>query len=600
MDFETLEELIRQGRFDAVSEQLTDTSGIQDADVHRRLAGLCARAGLADRVLQELKLAHRDDPDDLATLKRIATAQVDAGNAHKAIKCYRQLVDADPKDVESWEELGSLLHQTAQLEEAEDAYLKAFHLTGERRFQALAQRLQKAVPQIPHEDEPEQYPSSLHCQRFVALFSGREGVFARQWTRREEAGYAPVHEPFTPQVAANHLLGNHTVGIYPLRNDNTVNFAALDLDLSKAVLRKFRRGTPGWNAAMDRLVEYALHLQTLTRYYGLPCYLEDSGSKGRHLWLFFAEPLSGRVARSLARFLFEAAGPPPQDVGVEVFPKQHQLSSDGLGNLIKLPLGIHRLTGQRAVFLEDGDPVPQEREERFLQAIERVHRRDVVELFETVTPTPEDEPEPERQAVSLRRDPLETSYHLEHDRQAQFLLSRCATLRALVQKAELDAELSHDEARVLIHTLGHLETGPAAVNALLRRCPGSEESLFLRSRLRGNPMSCPKIRARIPEVTSRLPCNCQFAPEAGLYPTPLLHLRAESVASLNSLQLQALLDDFLRVRQEIHKLGQLCRLYEERLSAWFDEAGIDRLETSMGSLVRVTADDGTHQLLLKV
>lgn len=36
-------------------------------------------------------------------------------------------------------------------------------------------------------------------------------------------------------------------------------------------------------------------------------------------------------------------------------------------------------------------------------------------------------------------------------------------------------------------------------------------------------MSCPKIRKRIPQVTSRLECNCQFDGSGDHYPTPLLH-----------------------------------------------------------------------------
>lgn len=37
---------------------------------------------------------------------------------------------------------------------------------------------------------------------------------------------------------------------------------------------------------------------------------------------------------------------------MEVFPKQVQLTGKGLGNLVKLPLGIHRLTGKRSYFIE--------------------------------------------------------------------------------------------------------------------------------------------------------------------------------------------------------------------------------------------------------
>jgi hypothetical protein len=46
----------------------------------------------------------------------------------------------------------------------------------------------------------------------------------------------------------------------------------------------------------------------------------------------------------------------------------------------------------------------------------------------------------------------------------------------------------------------------------------------LQSPLAGNPVSCPKIRKRIPHVTGAVPCNCQFDVQAGQYPNPRLHL----------------------------------------------------------------------------
>ena len=76
-------------------------------------------------------------------------------------------------------------------------------------------------------------------------------------------------------------------------------------------------------------------------------------------------------------------------------------------------------------------------------------------------------------------------------------MARCPALKAVVDNLNRTLQVSRDETQVLIHTLGHLEHGPEAVNALFQRCLNADPSLFLKSRLRGNPMSCPKIRVRI-------------------------------------------------------------------------------------------------------
>ncbi|MBI4576710.1 MAG: hypothetical protein HY722_10650 [Planctomycetes bacterium] len=77
---------------------------------------------------------------------------------------------------------------------------------------------------------------------------------------------------------------------------------------------------------------------------------------------------------------------------------------------------------------------------------------------------------------------------------------------------------------VLVHTLGHLSPGVLAVNYILSRCVDVGPEVFLTSPLSGNPMSCPKVRKRIPQVTSRVDCSCTFPFAPDRYPTPPLHL----------------------------------------------------------------------------
>jgi hypothetical protein len=187
-------------------------------------------------------------------------------------------------------------------------------------------------------------------------------------------------------------------------------------------------------------------------------------------------------------------------------------------------------------------------------------------------------------AHSAIEEPL---YHPAHDDELQFLLSRCVTLRTLELKVEQTGQLNHDEVRVLVHTIGHLATGPQAVNSMLSRCLETDPSLFLKSPLRGNPMGCAKIRARIPEVTSTVACDCTFAPQSGLYPTPLLHLSGRhSGPRLEQLQFQALLTDFLQARKEAARWARLVESLSAKIELWFEELGVEEVQTPMGVLRR--------------
>jgi hypothetical protein len=596
-----LEEMVVAERFAEVEETLRDlpSGDIRDAALHLRLADLCEAAGLGERLVTELNLAYRDDPSNLDILRRLGHVHADAGRSERALKCWRHVVSRAPTDVETWEELGALLTALARPEEARQTYEQAFEKTGRQHFLALARGLDRPRPE-EEAPAPGLADESL-LVRFVSLFSGREGVYARQWCHRGQGGYTPIHEPFTLKVAQNHLLGNHTIGVYPIRLDNTVNFAALDFDLPRAALEG-----PRQRAVREALLRHLEVLVERAAGQDLPVYLEDSGWKGYHAWVFFSEPVTARVARRLLVELTHLAGPPPAGIRVELFPKQPSLPVDGLGNLIKLPLGLHRMTGRRAVFVgPDGAPLADQ--ETYLQSLVRLDREAVHRFLERRAEQADDwtEPPPLEEAepgAAPREREAPPQYDPEGDIELQLLLSRCATLRALIDRAGEERTLTHDEAMVVVHSVGHLSQGVQAVNSVLRACPEVDPRLYLKSRLRGNPVSCPKIRSRIPHVTSHLPCNCQFPENAGLYPNPLLHLQVAggSTGELDTLQFQALLADYLRARKALSDAQRLCDKFTARLDRWFDQAGVDEFRTPMGLLRRQRDAQGQTSFQLDV
>jgi hypothetical protein len=80
------------------------------------------------------------------------------------------------------------------------------------------------------------------------LFRGQDEVYAVRWTntRSGKAGYAPAvaggwngrpatgrpkrHLALTDEVVGEHLQGSKTIGVYPLRKDDTCWFLACDFD----------------------------------------------------------------------------------------------------------------------------------------------------------------------------------------------------------------------------------------------------------------------------------------------------------------------------------------------------------------------------------
>ena len=360
------EELIRareRGNLDvaALRARLAGLRQLREPALHLAWAGVLEELGLLEEALVELHLALRDDPGNLATARRLAELYLDHGQPRKAAQVWESLLEHRPRDPLPYLEAGRAREEAGDLEKARELYRLGGERTGDAvlaaRLEQLGSLLESPPPAQPPPGE-ELHPQPHHLTAFLSLFAGREGVYARQWVSPTgESGYTPVHEPLTAKVAENHLLGNHTLGVYPVRLDNSVGFIAFDLDLAKFAVNQALPSQRLFEALMAKVHRQACRLLDLAAAQDLPAYLEDSGFKGRHVWIFLQEPVPAGVARKCAELLAARLLPLPPEITLEVFPKQAHVKPGSLGNLIKLPLGIHRRTGRRAVFLTpEGTP----------------------------------------------------------------------------------------------------------------------------------------------------------------------------------------------------------------------------------------------------
>lgn len=163
----------------------------------------------------------------------------------------------------------------------------------------------------------------MDLTRYMELFQGRRDVFAQQYT---DGSWSPVRRPITPSDYEDHLRGEITYGIYPITNINSTKLICFDID------------TMGADPRME--LHKALNELRIGENQRI---LEMSGRKGFHLWLPFQHWAPAGVAYRAGQAVLQRAGIEK----MEVYPKQESLDRDKpLGNLIKLPLGIHRVSGQ--------------------------------------------------------------------------------------------------------------------------------------------------------------------------------------------------------------------------------------------------------------
>ncbi len=144
------------------------------------------------------------------------------------------------------------------------------------------------------------------------------------------------HQPgfLTSDLVLRHLKGEITLGVMLLQEGtSTAKAGAIDIDCP--------RDAP----TLTEALAIAKQIQTTAAAHGLTVYLEFSGSRGFHVWLFVDQPLTGATIISVLEDLAEAAGFQAK----EIFPN-HPITES---KCLKLPCGINRKSGRRSGFLAD-------------------------------------------------------------------------------------------------------------------------------------------------------------------------------------------------------------------------------------------------------
>lgn len=457
----------------------------------------------------------RADPRPLAALAE------SLGLGIVAMRAWQEVVARDPSDGEAWLALAALHYERGDVARSESCRRRAGDLG------RIA-----SVPSAAPEDEPPPpgEPTEGDLVRFCHLFSGREDVHARMWRDPVRGvGYSPVPTPLTPDLVRAHIRGSMTLGVYFVRRDDTVAMLCLDLDVTRAALRAAEGDAAASARLRGEVAEEGLRLLASVRELGLDPLFEDSGHKGRHLWLFFDAPAPAARVVAVGRRLVTRLRPASPRLAVELFPKQAQVREGGTGNLVKLPLGLHLGSGRRAVLLDDAgqplvDPFLRLRGVRraSLAALE-AKLADVAEAPEEPASGPAPTPTPSPPAVAAPSEPEWTEADYDASPRVAAVLRGCAVVREIVRRALADRAMDRDSAVVLAHSLGHFPDGPRAVNYALGRVPGFSAEAHMGAPHRGSPVSCARVRQRVPDVVARVGCDCTLSPGPGEYPNPLLH-----------------------------------------------------------------------------
>ena len=193
---------------------------------------------------------------------------------------------------------------------------------------------------------------------FIERFS--TGHWARQGelnARKRSTSYIPGDKcHLSPTLVRQHLSKEITLASYAITRNNTCRFLVIDFDVETAIAQENMRANGASKAYVEaeNLIKQKITdtIEKMISYLRISrdqILIEQSGSKGFHLWIFFSEELPAHDVYRLRGVLRKEL----DLVQYEIYPEQESGSDTNPGSLIKLPLGVNRKTFKRCFFLDD-------------------------------------------------------------------------------------------------------------------------------------------------------------------------------------------------------------------------------------------------------
>ncbi|MBT3375843.1 MAG: hypothetical protein HN742_24270 [Lentisphaerae bacterium] len=354
---------------------------------------------------------------------------------------------------------------------------------------------------------------------WVQWFAYGHGSVTRQYVdSMGRHGYRPASKTLNARYLRDHWEGRHTLAVPVFGKGDHVAFAVIDLDVSRRVLDTLTQAE--LQAKRVELLDDALGLVDVAHRAGVDGVIEDSGCKGYHVWFFLRNPVSAKLARHFLAELCRVAGDSPGGTHRELLPGSDTCPPDGNGARIKLPLGIHRLTGTRCGFINpDGSSCTPVEEQQVVRGRTDAGRmRNAIEKWTRWQSADQPPRTPQPHA------PLGGALNATGLKEVR---AGCAVLRALQRKASETHDLSHHERTVLRGILAPL--GPAGhgeLHRIVRHCRNYDRRLT--DRMIGSagpkPLGCRRIKEILGPFADEVGCACHFKPKKGEYAHPLRHV----------------------------------------------------------------------------
>jgi len=527
---------------------------------------------------------------------------------------YRQLIDHETKEL--WEDLLQMYSDVG-------AYNKASTIMG--RITAMQNENDKDTNSkgMIFCEEPsdstfvsEAFINPSFLQQYMKLFAGREDTYGKEELNKgKKRCVEQMAEPLTEDIIKAHIEGKFTASTFVQRSNHTVKYLIIDVDISKRVLLQ---GSDGETIQkyLPKAAETSRKLLKVLKKIGLKGYLEDSGFRGYHIWLFFTEWIPTRYVSMLTDIIEEDLGKIDTDVTIEYFPNKGKMRNGSFGQSMKLPLGFHVRTGRRSQMMDE-DFAPVFVNEEYLGDIAKFSLQAIKKIIGY-------------HSGNEKKEIKEVDSNLEGfgeiSEQIRVVLEGCNLMRYLCQKARKTGYLTHFERLSVLYVFGHLgDEGKTFVHTVMEFTLNYQYHVTEKfiQKIPLKPISCIKLRDQYKQITAEYGCSCDFKRTRNCYPSPVLHAiklsgtvsqdvtvptsrtlskekEKKVVEEINiHKKVQELAGRIIEMKKQKRGIDKAIRKAESELEKIYDQAGIDCLEVDMGLLMR-RKTDGAYEWMIEI
>ena len=432
---------------------------------------------------------------------------------------------------------------------------------------------------------------AMYINKYLEFFKGRNNAYARGYNEKGgQRGYYLINMELSYTEVESMINLRNSIGVLPLDKDNKTGFIVIDIDIDKRVIIESGDDGVTFNNMLERAKNYAFDIKNLLKENGNNSYVEFSGYKGYHIWIFFKKKENNREAISYLSSITKKIKE-PKGINVEFIPSMEYSDNE----IIKLPLSYHEITNRQAVFLnEEGKP--------FANQIEFIAGMIKNEGISLELNSENEENCEEYTDAAEKKDIGDFPNYITE------VYDKCSIIKSIVDKSINDNYINHFERNALLYVFGHVsEEGREFLHFVISKCINYnfEVTEGFISRIKEKPVSCQKLKMRFQGYYDDKKCNCVFEEYPVFYASPVIFafelepekvtrpdyvdrgIRIAEISKVNEkISMNKLVGRFIELVKSKKEIENELNRCKEEIENIFAKMGENEFETDCGKLIK--------------